>query len=125
MSGTDVPLSHVVLKVHSRCDLACEHCYAYEATDQIWPGRPKVVVDDGVAHGAGISPSTHRARRPAAHALRPVDKMIDHRKCVLPTRSCLPEYSLMPAARAVATNHSSHVRLKILRLDWLADEIRR
>ncbi|WP_141576638.1 FxsB family cyclophane-forming radical SAM/SPASM peptide maturase [Actinomadura sp. WMMA1423] len=29
-----------VLKVHSRCDLACDHCYVYEHADQSWRGRP-------------------------------------------------------------------------------------
>ena len=30
-----------VLKVHSRCDLACDHCYVYESVDQSWRGRPR------------------------------------------------------------------------------------
>src|SRR5215467_6205972 len=29
-----------VLKVHSKCDLACDHCYIYEHADQSWRGRP-------------------------------------------------------------------------------------
>src|ERR671930_1334307 len=28
-----------VLKVHSRCDLACDHCYVYEHADQSWRDR--------------------------------------------------------------------------------------
>lgn len=28
-----------VLKVHSRCDLACDHCYVFEHADQSWRGR--------------------------------------------------------------------------------------
>ena len=39
MSRMLVPLSQIVLKIHSRCDLACDHCYAYEAADQSWRGR--------------------------------------------------------------------------------------
>jgi uncharacterized protein len=46
------PLSQVVLKVHSRCDLACDHCYVYEAVDQSWRGRPMVISDDVVAQAA-------------------------------------------------------------------------
>jgi uncharacterized protein len=34
------PLSQYVLKVHSRCDLSCDHCYVYEHADQSWRGRP-------------------------------------------------------------------------------------
>jgi uncharacterized protein len=47
-----VPISQVVLKVHSRCDLACDHCYIYEAADQSWRGRPKVIADDVVSQVA-------------------------------------------------------------------------
>jgi uncharacterized protein len=35
-----VPFRQFVLKVHSRCDLACDHCYMYEAADQSWRTRP-------------------------------------------------------------------------------------
>jgi uncharacterized protein len=55
-----VPLSQFVLKVHSRCDLACDHCYVYEAADQSWRGRP-TVISDGVV--------TQTARRIAEHAV--------------------------------------------------------
>lgn len=44
--GALVPLDQFVLKVHSRCDLACDHCYVYEAADQSWRGRPKAIPDD-------------------------------------------------------------------------------
>ena len=52
MSGSPVPLSQIVLKVHSRCDLACDHCYVYEAADQSWRGRPKVISDEVISHTA-------------------------------------------------------------------------
>jgi uncharacterized protein len=35
-----IPLSQFVVKIHSRCDLACDHCYVYESPDQSWRGRP-------------------------------------------------------------------------------------
>jgi uncharacterized protein len=41
-----LPLDQFVLKVESRCDLACDHCYVYEAADQSWRGRPKGIPDD-------------------------------------------------------------------------------
>ncbi|MEV1166965.1 FxsB family cyclophane-forming radical SAM/SPASM peptide maturase [Nonomuraea sp. NPDC049784] len=37
------PFRQFVLKVHSRCDLACNHCYVYEHADQSWRSRPKVI----------------------------------------------------------------------------------
>ncbi|HEU5109889.1 MAG TPA: FxsB family cyclophane-forming radical SAM/SPASM peptide maturase, partial [Micromonosporaceae bacterium] len=54
-------LSQYVLKVHSRCDLACDHCYVYQHADQSWRGRP-----------ATMAPATVRAaaRRIAQHAAR-------------------------------------------------------
>jgi len=44
-----VPFRQLVLKVHSRCDLACDHCYVYEHQDQSWRSRPMVVSDETVA----------------------------------------------------------------------------
>ena len=41
MTGPLVPFREIVLKVHSRCDLACDHCYVYEHADQSWRARPK------------------------------------------------------------------------------------
>jgi uncharacterized protein len=40
-----LPFRQFVLKVHSRCDLACDHCYVYEHADQSWRGRPKAISD--------------------------------------------------------------------------------
>lgn len=37
------PITQFVLKVHSRCDLACDHCYVYEHADQSWRRRPASV----------------------------------------------------------------------------------
>jgi uncharacterized protein len=30
-----------VVKIHSRCDLACDYCYMYELADQSWRDRPR------------------------------------------------------------------------------------
>ncbi|GIM94987.1 FxsB family cyclophane-forming radical SAM/SPASM peptide maturase [Paractinoplanes toevensis] len=47
------PLRHFVLKVASRCDLACDHCYVYEHRDQSWRGRPPVMSMATVRAAAG------------------------------------------------------------------------
>jgi uncharacterized protein len=52
MSRPLVPLSQFVLKVHSRCDLACDHCYVYEAADQSWRGRPMAISDEVISRTA-------------------------------------------------------------------------
>ncbi|MFJ3668849.1 FxsB family cyclophane-forming radical SAM/SPASM peptide maturase [Streptomyces sp. NPDC090106] len=48
-----------VLKMHSRCDLACDHCYVYRHADQSWRRRPQVIPDEIV---------TATASRIAEHA---------------------------------------------------------
>lgn len=45
MDRPPLPLRQFVLKMHSRCDLACDHCYVYEHADQSWRGRPRVMPD--------------------------------------------------------------------------------
>jgi uncharacterized protein len=52
MSGPLFPLSQFVLKVHSRCDLACDHCYVYESADQSWRGRPLAISDEAISQTA-------------------------------------------------------------------------
>lgn len=37
------PFRHVLLKIHSRCNLACRYCYVYEHVDQSWRRRPTVM----------------------------------------------------------------------------------
>jgi len=49
VNGPLVPFRQLVLKVHSRCDLACDHCYVYEHQDQSWRNRPKVMSRETVA----------------------------------------------------------------------------
>lgn len=43
MTARFAPFRQFVLKVHSRCDLACDHCYMYEAADQGWRSQPMVM----------------------------------------------------------------------------------
>ncbi|MFC3985358.1 FxsB family cyclophane-forming radical SAM/SPASM peptide maturase [Streptosporangium jomthongense] len=37
------PFRQFVVKIHSRCDLACKYCYVYEMADSSWRDRPKVM----------------------------------------------------------------------------------
>ncbi|GAA0497980.1 hypothetical protein Ade02nite_53510 [Paractinoplanes deccanensis] len=55
------PLRHFVLKVHSRCDLACDHCYVFEHADQSWRGRPPAM---------SAATAARAAERIAEHAAR-------------------------------------------------------
>ncbi|WP_030453053.1 FxsB family cyclophane-forming radical SAM/SPASM peptide maturase [Herbidospora cretacea] len=59
MKGHHPALRQFVVKVHTRCDLACDHCYVYEHADQSWQAKPKVVPSETV---------TRIAERIADHA---------------------------------------------------------
>src|SRR6202000_1558522 len=44
-----LPFRPFVLKIPSRCDLACDYCYVYEHADQSWRGRPTAISSEVVA----------------------------------------------------------------------------
>ncbi|GAA0573184.1 hypothetical protein GCM10009546_39860 [Actinomadura livida] len=44
-----VPFSEVVLKIHGRCNLACDYCYVFEGADQTWRARPTAMPPEVVA----------------------------------------------------------------------------
>jgi uncharacterized protein len=58
------PFREFVLKVHSRCDLACDHCYIYEHADTSWRGRPLAMSEETAARVA-----ERIAEHAVAHAL--------------------------------------------------------
>jgi uncharacterized protein len=57
----DLAFRQFVLKVHSLCNLACDHCYVYEAADQSWRAQPKSIELETVRWAA---------RRMGEHAAR-------------------------------------------------------
>ncbi|MCE6994766.1 FxsB family radical SAM/SPASM domain protein [Saccharothrix sp. S26] len=50
--GKALAFRQFVLKVHSRCNLACDYCYVYELADQRWRSRPRAMSPEIVAHTA-------------------------------------------------------------------------
>ncbi|GAA2140014.1 hypothetical protein GCM10009760_22830 [Kitasatospora kazusensis] len=62
-----MPFTQFVLKMHARCDLACDHCYVYEHADTSWRGRPRAVSDDVLKRTA-----ERIAEHASAHRLRTV-----------------------------------------------------
>lgn len=46
------PFREFVLKIHSRCDLACDYCYMYAMADQSWRHRPRRMADTVAARAA-------------------------------------------------------------------------
>ena len=41
-----------MLKVHSRCDLSCDHCYVYEHADQTWRTKPRRLIEPTAGQAA-------------------------------------------------------------------------
>jgi uncharacterized protein len=63
------PFREFVIKVHSRCDLACDYCYMYEMADKSWRERPKRMSAD-IAEQTAVRVGEHaRAHRTADIAL--------------------------------------------------------
>ncbi|WP_198540046.1 FxsB family cyclophane-forming radical SAM/SPASM peptide maturase [Streptomyces sp. CT34] len=58
-----VPFRQFVLKVHSRCNLACTYCYIYAGPDHSWRARPRTAAPATVRQTAlriGEHARTHR-----------------------------------------------------------------
>ena len=52
--STALPFRQYLLKIHSRCNLACDYCYMYEAADQSWRSRPLRMELGTVRRAAGL-----------------------------------------------------------------------
>jgi uncharacterized protein len=98
MGSPPVPLSQFVLKVHSRCDLACDHCYIYEAADQSWRGRPMILSAEVAGKAA-----QRIAEHASAHALSAVQVVLHGGEPLLAGRSRLEQIitALREATRGV------------------------
>ncbi len=46
------PFRQFVLKIHSRCDLACDYCYVYAMGDHTWRSRPAVITAEAISAAA-------------------------------------------------------------------------
>ena len=63
---TPGPFRQFVVKIHGRCDLACDYCYVYEHADQSWRHRPPVMPVHVSAQLAGRIAQHVRRHRLAA-----------------------------------------------------------
>jgi uncharacterized protein len=58
-----VPFQQFILKIHSRCNLACTYCYVYEMADQSWRQLPRLMspaICEMVAKRISEHVSTHQ-----------------------------------------------------------------
>lgn len=65
------PFQQFILKIHSRCNLACDYCYVYEMADQSWrsqPMRMSLRTADGIA--------TRIAEHTRAHGLGHIEVIL-------------------------------------------------
>jgi len=60
-TNDQMPFRQFIVKLHSRCNLACDYCYVYTKVDQRWRGRPMTMSPEVV---------DHTVRRIAEHARR-------------------------------------------------------
>ncbi|NUS43479.1 MAG: FxsB family radical SAM/SPASM domain protein [Mycobacteriaceae bacterium] len=60
------PFNEFIVKIHSRCNLACDYCYMYESIDQSWRDQPTVMTEQVFAEACdGIADHVARHAIPA------------------------------------------------------------
>ena len=62
-----VPFQQFILKIHSRCNLACTYCYVYEMADQGWREMPRLM-SPAVTEMAAKRIDEHVQRAPPVRA---------------------------------------------------------
>ena len=66
------PIRDVVVKVHQRCNLACDYCYVYTMADQSWRDRPRLM-----SHGIWRATAARMAEHARTYSL-PSMRLILH-----------------------------------------------
>jgi uncharacterized protein len=111
-------ITQYVLKVHSRCDLACDHCYVYEHADQSWRGKPRAISERIVDQVA-----LRLAEHATAHGLPEVRIILHGGEPLLVGRDGMRrvltalESRIAPVTRLDLRIHTNGVRLDE---DWCA-----
>ncbi|HEU5332847.1 MAG TPA: FxsB family cyclophane-forming radical SAM/SPASM peptide maturase [Actinocrinis sp.] len=101
-----------VLKVASRCDLACDHCYVYEHADQSWRSRPGTLAPATAARAA-----QRVAEHAAAHGIPQVHVVLHGGEPLLlgPARMAetlgILRETIAPVSRLDLRLHTNAVRL--------------
>jgi uncharacterized protein len=127
MTGVAVQVfRQFVVKVHSRCNLACDHCYVYEAVDQSWLDQPRSMSPETATAVAGKI-----ARYAVQHHLDEVEVVLHGGEPLLlgfdPMRRLIGELkaAIAPVARLQLALQTNGVRLDQRWADlFLAEEVR-
>lgn len=123
MTQDIMPFRQFVMKVHSRCDLACDHCYVYEHADQSWRGRPK----NGISEETAARTAQRIAEHAATHGLQEVRVVLHGGEPLLlgipRTRIVLETLrrEISPVTRLVLQMHTNGILLSREYLDLLAE----
>ncbi|TYK49060.1 FxsB family cyclophane-forming radical SAM/SPASM peptide maturase [Actinomadura decatromicini] len=105
-----LPFREFILKIHSRCDLACDYCYVYEMGDLSWRDRP-VAMPPEVADAAARRIGDH-AR---AHRITEVDVVLHGGEPLLAAPSLIER--VVRGVRAEGVSASFSVQTNGTRLD--------
>jgi uncharacterized protein len=65
------PFQQFIIKMHSRCNLACDYCYMYQMGDQSWSAQPMVMSSTVLERTCG-----RIAEHATAHNLKTVDVVL-------------------------------------------------
>jgi uncharacterized protein len=107
------PIRQFVLKIHGRCDLACDYCYVYTLADQRWRSRPRAMSRSTMRNAArGI------AEHVGAHRLRKVGVVLHGGEPLLAGKADV-EYCLTTLSTALpdGVEASIAIQTNALRLD--------
>lgn len=117
------PFRDFVIKVHQRCNLACDYCYIYTMSDQSWRNRPAVMpahVVRAAAERVGDHARSHRLEqvRFILHGGEPLLAGRDRLRSMVDTlRAALP-----PGCRGVFGLQTNGVLLDEAMLDTLQEQ---
>ncbi|MFF9906119.1 FxsB family cyclophane-forming radical SAM/SPASM peptide maturase [Streptomyces olivaceus] len=121
-SGRPTPFKQFIVKVHSRCNLACTYCYLYEGPDSGWRDRP-AATPAAVLDATAVRIAEHATR----HALRDLALVLHGGEPLLAGASTLAAFvarvrERVPAGSQVhATVQTNATLLTAERLAVLAD----
>ncbi|TMR37097.1 FxsB family radical SAM/SPASM domain protein [Nonomuraea zeae] len=102
-----------ILKIHSRCDLACRHCYVYEMADQSWRDQPRRM-SDAIADRAIERIAEHASR----HDLPEIDVILHGGEPLLAGTELISRLVRgIRGAVATGTRVNVNIQTNALRLD--------
>jgi uncharacterized protein len=108
------PFRQVLLKIHSRCNLSCDHCYVYEHADQSWRHRP-MVMSKRIIDNTAVRIGEHAER----HGLKSVVVILHGGEPLLAGAHTI-DYAVRAVRRAVP--RSTRIRFGLQTNGLLLDE---